>query len=103
MVTMKDVTSSNVAQIGYDSTAMQLFVRFRSGALYRYDGVVLSAWVAFKSASSIGQHLNKTIKPNYPATLIEDGIPDSPVAAAMRTVSNVLAFVRDACRRPALF
>lgn len=103
MATMKKVNSSNIAEIGYNRLQLTLFVRFHSGALYRYDGVTNAEWDAFDAASSKGQYLNKAIKPKYPATLLESGNPDSPVAAAMRTVSNVFAFVRDACRRPALF
>jgi hypothetical protein len=36
---MVPVRSSNVAAIGYDGSARQLFVQFWNGAVYRYDRV----------------------------------------------------------------
>lgn len=103
MIPMTDVTSSNLAQIGYDDKAMQMYVRFHGGSLYRYDGVTAAAWHAFITASSLGTHLNKVIKPTYPATLIENASSMPLAAAAMQTVKNIVSLVRTACRRPALF
>lgn len=99
MAVMKAVTSSNIAAIGYNSNEMTLFVRFHSGALYRYDGVPQADWVAFNAADSKGQHLNKSIKPRYKATLLENGAN----SAATQAIKNIVAFVREVCRRPALF
>lgn len=97
------VKSSNVAEIGYDEGRQELFVRFHSGALYRYDGVPLSVWVDFKAAESLGVFLNKRIKTTYAATLVDGDGQASSSGGIVHTIRTVIDLVRESCRRPALF
>lgn len=40
---------------GYDSTSQSLFIRFREGALYKYDSVTPREWAAFRRVKSPGR------------------------------------------------
>jgi len=68
MVDMTPVVSSNIEAIGYDPDAEQLFVNFKNGTSYRYDGVPQHEYNSFRFAGSHGQYLNVFIKNNYAYT-----------------------------------
>src|ERR1051325_9801182 len=59
------VDSTSVELIGYDSESQALYVRFRGGGLYRYEGVEASLVKELLEAESIGRYLNYTVKPRY--------------------------------------
>ncbi len=59
------VNSSNVAEIGYDSTTMTLEVAFRNGTVYQYFDVPETVYQELMRAGSVGQFLNQNIKNNY--------------------------------------
>ena len=57
--------SSNVAAAAYDAQAQQLYIRFKWGGTYRYDGVPDGLLDNLLSAGSPGQFVNQVIKPAY--------------------------------------
>lgn len=59
------VDSSNLADVGYDSTIMTLEVGFRNGSVYQYFDVPETVYQEFMRATSKGQFLNQNIKNNY--------------------------------------
>lgn len=71
--TMKDVVSSNIRQIGFDSKKRDLFVRFNNGALYVYRNVPPVIYEGMEKADSKGTYLNQTIKNHYPYEKLEEG------------------------------
>ena len=59
------VDSSNIAAIGYDEEAKELYVEFLNGGLYVYRGVPLHVFIEFRSAPSQGSYLHRSIKNIY--------------------------------------
>lgn len=59
---MHSVTSSQIKEIGYDSKAFTMAIRFNTGALYHYTGVTEKDYDDFKNAKSIGAHFGRHIK-----------------------------------------
>ncbi len=61
--TMRVVSSSVIAAIGYDASRRVLTVVFRDGrGTYRYFDVPPEVWEAFQAAPSKGTYLNETFK-----------------------------------------
>lgn len=61
----RSVSSSNVAQIGYDPIAQKLGVKFRTGAIYYYLGVPESVYRAFLNSSSKGAFVHAHLKGRF--------------------------------------
>lgn len=62
------VKSSNVNHIGWDDEN-NMYVVYKDGDhLYKYKGVSRQRAVAAVHAQSVGQYINKKIKPNFPVT-----------------------------------
>ncbi len=71
-VPMQDVTSTMLAEVGYDPDHQVLLLRFRSnGSLYSYDDVPQSIYDDFMASDSLGSYFNSNIKGIYESTLIE--------------------------------
>ena len=65
------VESSNLKTIWYDRYTSELYVRFKSGVLYRYTGVPLGKWQGLKEAvESHGKYLNLHIRGYYPFNIV---------------------------------
>lgn len=62
---MFPVESSNVAKIGHASPAT-LFVEFKNGGVYAYNGVDEPLFDRLRRADSIGKFLNSEIKGKFP-------------------------------------
>lgn len=60
---MISVFSSNISEIGYESTT--LYVRFNNGHLYAYYNVPYSVYQSFVSATSVGKFFEHFIKNTY--------------------------------------
>lgn len=60
---MSDVTSSHVAQIGHDG--QRLFVRFKGGGVYSYDGVPKDVFDAGIKADSPGRWFRSHVSGRY--------------------------------------
>ncbi len=59
------VTSSNIADIGYDEDSQTLEVGFKDGSVYQYTGVPLNEYEGIMNATSHGTYLNASIKGRY--------------------------------------
>lgn len=68
---MHFVSSSNVAELGYDEESQMVYVRFQNGTLYTYANVPIYEYEALDNASSIGSYLNRNFKNVYPYQRIE--------------------------------
>jgi hypothetical protein len=65
----REVDSSNVARIGWDSRN-RLYVEFKHGGTYMYDGVSRQRAVAIARVKSVGRYISKSIVPNFEAVKI---------------------------------
>lgn len=61
-LTWTPVRSSNVAAVAYNPTFSRLFVRFKDGKRYAYDGVPKGIFEALKVAPSVGQFIYYVIR-----------------------------------------
>ena len=68
---MIPVSSSNVAEIGYDETNQEVYVRFINNALYVYRGVPQYEFEGLRDAPSIGSYLHRNYKNSFPYERIE--------------------------------
>ena len=64
------VDSKSVASVGYDSERFELEVEFRNGRVYRYEQVPAAAYRLLLQAPSIGEYVNKVIKPRFNAKAV---------------------------------
>lgn len=70
-IEMKPVSSSNIAEIGYDETSLIVQIRFLNGTLYQYKGVPKHEYEGLINAPSIGSYLHHNYKNIYPYERIE--------------------------------
>ena len=68
---MIDVNSSNIAQVGYDSDANVVYVRFHNNSLYIYKGVSRMEFDGLLNAPSVGSYLHRNFKGVYAYERIE--------------------------------
>lgn len=59
------VSSSNIAEIGYDEARRVLEILFQNGTTYQYFDVPKQEYDSLIRASSYGQFLNANIKGRY--------------------------------------
>ena len=59
------VTSSNIAEIGYDEPSRTLEVMFNNGRIYQYFEVPQQVYRELVGGGSIGKYLNAHIKGTY--------------------------------------
>jgi hypothetical protein len=62
---MQMVDSSSVEAVGYDADNGAIYVRFLSGDTYVYSGADQGTFEELLNAESVGNYLNRVIKPNY--------------------------------------
>lgn len=62
------VDSSNVEAVAFDEPSSTLCVKFLGGGLYSYSNVSLEVYSALQYADSVGQFLNRVIKPLHTYT-----------------------------------
>jgi hypothetical protein len=70
-IEMYPVSSSNVAEIGYDTQNETVLVRFLNNTLYVYKGVNEAVFEELRTAPSVGSFLNRNFKNIYPYEKIE--------------------------------
>lgn len=70
MKTIKQVKSSQLQEVEYDSETSKLIVTFNNGSKYSYDDVPEKVFVELVSADSIGSFFNREIKSKYKYTKI---------------------------------
>lgn len=61
------VESKSVSSVGYDPERFELEVEFQNGRVYRYEQVPIAAYRLLLQAPSIGEYINKVIKPRFTA------------------------------------
>jgi hypothetical protein len=61
----KNVISSNINSIGYDSATRLLEIEFNSGGVYQYLNVPENVYSGLMAASSHGQYFHRNIKSVY--------------------------------------
>ena len=59
------VESSSVASVGYDAVSCELEIEYRNGRSYRYLQVPPAAYRLLFQAPSIGEYVNRVIKPRF--------------------------------------
>lgn len=59
------VSSSNVAEIGYDENQRIMEVLFRSGTIYQYFDVPPQIYAELMQSSSVGSYLNSNVKGSF--------------------------------------
>lgn len=59
------VFSTNAQSIGYDPEAKEMVVTFNNGRRYAYLNVPEEVALECSKAASVGQYLNREIKPNF--------------------------------------
>ena len=59
------VTSSNIAEVGYDEISKTLEILFRSGGLYQYFDVPSKEYSGLMKANSHGKYFIARIKGKY--------------------------------------
>ncbi len=64
------VDSSSVRTVAYDPATFELEVEFRNGRSYRYQQVPVAAYRLLLQAPSIGEFVNKQIKPRFTAKAV---------------------------------
>lgn len=62
----EQVSSSNIASIGYDNDTETLEIEFIGGSLYEYRNVPLVIYENLMSAASYGSFFNREISKTYP-------------------------------------
>lgn len=68
---MKVVSSSNIAELGYDQESQTVYVRFLNGSLYIYKGVPEYEFDNLFNAPSLGSYLHRNFKNVYSYERIE--------------------------------
>lgn len=59
------VTSSSLAEVGYDAEFETLEVKFKHGGIYQYFNVPPFMYERLMNADSLGRFLNREIKGHY--------------------------------------
>jgi KTSC domain len=62
---VEEFQSSAIDRASYDDEARTLDLWYAGGDRYRYFDVPPEAYLALKSASSAGEHVNREIKPHF--------------------------------------
>jgi hypothetical protein len=60
------VSSSNIAEVGFEENSGTLEILFHNNSLYHYYGVPESVYQGLISASSVGGYLHQHVKGVYP-------------------------------------
>lgn len=59
------VESSNLAAVGYDQEAKELFIEFKNGSIYKYFDVDFDTYTALIDAESHGKYFQANIRGKY--------------------------------------
>lgn len=70
-IEMYQVSSSNVAEVGYDTQNETVLIRFLNNALYAYKEVNEITFEELKTAQSVGSYFNRNFKNVYSYEKVE--------------------------------
>jgi hypothetical protein len=68
---MQPVSSSNVAELGYDAENQIVYIRYLNGNLYMYKGVPQNEYDGLINSPSVGSYLHRNLKGIFPYERIE--------------------------------
>jgi len=68
-ISWRAVESSNIEAVGWDAHH-RMYVKFKNGGIYMYEGVTRQRVVCAARAGSVGHYINTEIIPNYAAVKI---------------------------------
>jgi hypothetical protein len=66
LLKMTPVASTSISSIGYDPRQKILYIRFRNGYTYEYQGVPASLYAELMNSYSIGAFLNQHVRRKFP-------------------------------------
>lgn len=99
---MTQVTSSNIAAIGYDPSALELHVEFKSGKTFSYTDVFPDEYEELLKANSVGRHFGQFIKSVKEAVEVVDTGPndskeakDLEICKRIAEIEGLSAFMTD--------
>lgn len=64
-VTMENVVSTNIAQLGYDQEDKVLYITFNSGHEWAYEGVPEDVYENLRDAGSVGGYFARAVKGRF--------------------------------------
>ena len=94
-ITMLPVESSAVKALGYDPASRQAAVEFTSGQIYAYHGVSPEEFDQVRGAASIGEAVNRQLKPHAFTPLGRAATVPATDAPDAGTLRNLRDFLRD--------
>jgi len=62
----RPVTSSVIAELGYDPETSTLELKFTTGRVYQYFMVPSAVFDALLKSTSVGRYFNKQVRDRYP-------------------------------------
>lgn len=62
---MHPVISSQISYVGYEEETKELFVTFKNGSTYKYEGVSKNIFDTLLSSTSVGSYFFMEIKNHY--------------------------------------
>lgn len=66
------VTSTSIAQVGYDGNQHLLDIKFHNGQVWRYEGVANVTFDEMMAAASIGKFFSTKIRGHYAEQRLAD-------------------------------
>lgn len=64
------VSSQSIVSVGYEPKTATLEIEFQGGRVYQYRHVPIAAYRLLLQAPSIGDYVNRVIKPRFDATRV---------------------------------
>jgi hypothetical protein len=59
------ISSSTIAELGYDETSQVLEIMFNNGRLYQYFEIPRAVFEEFRNSGSVGQYFNSQVRDRY--------------------------------------
>jgi hypothetical protein len=72
-IVQQSVESSNIDSFHYNTETKELFVTFKGGRVYKYQGVPEKTIRSWQKAESYGKFFNSKIKPKYEGVRVDEG------------------------------
>ena len=83
------VESKMLAAVGYDATASVLEIEFRSGRLYRFEGVPASVHAWLMRTPAKGAYFARMIRDQYPFRDVTPGEPSDLAQELQRSLDRL--------------
>jgi hypothetical protein len=73
-IPLTPVNSTMVEAHGYDAPSGTLRIQFKGGSIYDYPSVPAAVYADLQRADSVGQFVNRNIKPNYKGQKVQGSL-----------------------------